>query len=186
MRLPSSIPQVVLETPRLLMKELNPEIMDFILTSFGAKELCAYLGVNGNELLTEQDNHRKGLTTYRLSFKNFLMIDKASDVVIGKVGFHTWYLQHARAELGYAVAHDTAKQKGYMTEALPLIIAHGFDHMKLNRIEAFANPHNTPSVRLMQRFGFTQEGLLRGHYFKNGIVEDSACFGLLRGEYYAR
>jgi len=184
MQLPSSLPQVVLETPRLLLKELNPAITDHIYTSWTDAQLSDYLGITEAELAAERENYRKGLTTFRLSFKHFLLVHKATDIVIGKAGFHSWHLPHARAEIGYSLFIENVKQQGYMTEALAAILAYGFDELKLNRIEAFASPRNEPSMRLLQRFGFTREGLLREHYFKNGRMEDSACFGLLRSEYY--
>ena len=55
--------------------------------------------------------------------------------------------------------------------------------MGLNRIEAFVSPANEPSLRLLRGFGFAEEGRLRGHYCKNGMIEDSLCFGLLRNEW---
>jgi ribosomal-protein-alanine N-acetyltransferase len=55
--------------------------------------------------------------------------------------------------------------------------------MKLNRIEAFIGPGNIPSLKLIAKSGFIQEGHLRGHYCKKGIMEDSLVFGLLREEY---
>lgn len=54
--------------------------------------------------------------------------------------------------------------------------------MKLHRIEAFIGPHNLPSQKLVQKMGFKKEGLLREHYCKKGVVEDSIVFSLLRRE----
>jgi [ribosomal protein S5]-alanine N-acetyltransferase len=70
-----------------------------------------------------------------------------------------------------------------MTEAMKAVLIHGFEQMKLNRVEAFASPLNTPSIRLIERYGFTKEGLLRQHYGHNGVAEDSAVYGLLASEY---
>ena len=70
-----------------------------------------------------------------------------------------------------------------MTEALTPIIAYGFSEMQLHRIEAFVGPNNSPSLNLMRKFGFTQEGQLRQHYLKDGKFEDSVVFSLLLEEY---
>jgi len=70
-----------------------------------------------------------------------------------------------------------------MTEAFQKIIHYGFDVMKLNRIEAFVSPQNEASIKLLKKFNFVEEGLLRKHYFKNNIMEDSLVCSLLRSEY---
>lgn len=55
--------------------------------------------------------------------------------------------------------------------------------MQLNRVEAMIGPGNTASIRLVKKFGFVEEGRLRGHYCKKGTIEDSLVFGLLKAEY---
>jgi len=176
--------QVEIETERLLLRELNPEIMEQVFTSFEDDEIVSFLGLTTeNELETEKNNFAQGLTSYRSSFKAFLLVEKASGRIIGRAGFHTWAKQHSRAELGYHISNDADKNKGYMKEALAAIIDFGFTNMRLNRIEALLSKENTPSLRLVQGFGFTEEGLLRSHYFKNNRMEDSAVFSLLQSEY---
>jgi len=175
--------QVILETNRLWLKELNPELMAMIFSSYTDGELKDFLGVTDAELETERQNFRKGMVTYRLSFKSFVMVEKETSMVIGRAGFHTWYLQHARAELGYAMTHEAAKRKGLMTEAVVAIIDYGFKKMDLNRIEAMVSPRNEASLKVLTKLGFTQEGLLRSHFFKNNVMEDSAIFSLLRNEH---
>ena len=70
-----------------------------------------------------------------------------------------------------------------MREALPEVLKYGFNTMNLHRIEALIAPGNIPSLKLLQRTGFTREGLLREHYMKGGRLEDSVIFSLLRPEY---
>jgi ribosomal-protein-alanine N-acetyltransferase len=58
--------------------------------------------------------------------------------------------------------------------------------MGLNRIEAFAGKWNIPSLKILKGAGFKEEGVLRSHFLKNGVYEDSVCFSLLRDEYVAK
>ncbi len=176
--------QVTIETPRLILKELNPEVVSTIFNSYPNEQAMEQLGLKTiEEFNIEKNNFHQGLTTYRLSFKKFLIISKETNKVIGKCGFNTWYLQHARAEIGYAMADNTVKNKGFMTEAVKAMIKYGFEEMKLNRIEAFIGTQNVPSLKMIKGLGFTEEGTLRSHYFKNGKMEDSVCFSLLKQEY---
>ena len=73
--------------------------------------------------------------------------------------------------------------KGYMKEAMAEVLRYGFDEMKLQRVEAFIEPFNEPSLKLAKHFGFKQEGHLRKHYMKNNVLEDSLVFALLKDEY---
>lgn len=176
-----------LETERLLLRELNPDVYEHLFTTCSDDEIATFLNLKtAEELATEKEKFQKGLSTWCLSFCNFQMIVKASNEIIGAIGFHTWHLLNVRAEIGYAITDESKKQKGFMAEAIKPIIIYGFEVMKLNRIEAFANPDNIASVKLLQSNGFVYEGLLREHYFKNNVVEDSAVFGLLKKDFYQK
>ena len=104
---------------------------------------------------------------------------------MGWCGYHKWYTRHNRAELGYMLNREEFKQQGYMKESLPFVIKYGFNKMNLHRIEAMIEPGNIPSLRLVKSVGFKEEGLLREHYNKNDMMEDSLMFGLLKSEFHS-
>ena len=173
-----------LETERLKLKELTPELWDYVMTNMNDQEMSAYLGwYSPKQIATEREKHRLGITNYRITFINYLMISKESNAVIGKIGYHTWMRQHDRAEIGYGIDIEAYKNKGYMSEAMKAVLTDGFETLGLNRIEAFLGFENTPSKKLVEKFGFVYEGMLRGHYCIDGVHHDSACYGLLRSDY---
>ncbi|MEH0154849.1 GNAT family protein [Limibacter armeniacum] len=166
------------------MRKLTQATYDFIFAHFTDIQLMTFLGIpNTTELTKEKKKYEGGLSTHNRSFLNFLLIDKSTDKVIGSCGFHTWYIDHNRAEIGYALSDESAKNKGYMSEALQQIIAYGFEKMELHRIEAFVGPENAPSVKLVEKHGFTKEGHLKEHYLKNGKFEDSLVYALLKKDF---
>lgn len=177
-------PQAILETERLLLKELNIDILQYLFNKLPDEEIISYLGLPSAQALeTERTFIPKGYASYKIAFQNFLIINKETNSVIGRAGFHTWHTKHARAEIGYAISSDDNKRKGYMGEALKAIIAYGFNEMDLNRIEAYIGLNNIPSHKLVKALGFIQEGVAREHYCNNGRIEDSACYSLLKREY---
>lgn len=72
--------------------------------------------------------------------------------------------------------------KGYMTEALSLVIPFAFDQLRLHRIEAACIPHNTRSIRLLEKAGFQREGLLRSYLKINGFWQDHLLFALIESD----
>ncbi|MBK6821372.1 MAG: GNAT family N-acetyltransferase [Bacteroidetes bacterium] len=174
-----------LQTQRLLLRKFTPATYKHLFENESDEFIIQCLALKDySMLLQEKEKYMQGMSTFNKSFVTFKLFDKQSHLPIGNCGFHTWYVTHARAEIGYDIMDNSWKGKGVMTEALQAIIPYGFDQLQLNRIEAFIGPNNTPSLKLMHKFGFQQEGLLRAHYCKNGILEDSLVFSLLKNEYY--
>src|SRR5690606_16881565 len=125
----------------------------------------------------------KGMTNYYMSFKYFLLQDKETAATIGTCGYYRWYEEHNRAEIGYIMSNESYRRQGLMKEAATRILQFGFDEMNAHRIEALAGPENTPSIKILEGLGLKYEGVMRGHYFSNGIYYDSACYALLKSEY---
>ncbi len=73
-----------------------------------------------------------------------------------------------------------------MTAALPAVINFAFGELKLHRLCADVDPRNGPSIRVLERFGFCSEGLLREHYLVQGEAQDAVVYGLLRSEWTVR
>jgi RimJ/RimL family protein N-acetyltransferase len=70
-----------------------------------------------------------------------------------------------------------------MHEALSALLDYGFTELNLNRVEADTDPRNERSARLLERLGFSKEGLFRERFIVDGEVSDSAMYGLLRRDW---
>jgi ribosomal-protein-alanine N-acetyltransferase len=179
-------PLASLETARLSIRIDTEEsyIERFRISS--DEELMAWTGsARPEDLETQKLKVAGGFNNYRTSMVFFHLIEKASSMVIGSIAFHNWYQMHGRSELGYGMTSEAHRNQGFMREALPEVLRFGFEAMDLNRIEAFISPENEPSMRLVERAGFMNEGLLRQHYFHNGKHDDSIVYGLLHKDWEA-
>ncbi|MFK7813365.1 MAG: GNAT family N-acetyltransferase [Maribacter sp.] len=171
-------------TDRLILRKLTQESFDAIYSDMSQEEQLDILGITSiEELLKEKEKYNNGLSTYNKKFLYHQKNKKKTNKIIGWCGFHTWYTDHNRAEIGYGLFDDTYKNKGIMSEAIASIVNYGFNHMNLVRIEAFASPDNTPSIKLLKRMKFKEEGFLKHHYFENNKMDDSIVFALLKSEY---
>nr|WP_281201113.1 GNAT family N-acetyltransferase [Orenia metallireducens] len=83
--------------------------------------------------------------------------------------------------LGYHLDKEEVNN-GYMTEALEEAINFLFEEFKLHRIEANIMPKNNPSLRVVQKLGFYNEGLAKKYLTINGKWEDHIHMVLLNEE----
>jgi ribosomal-protein-alanine N-acetyltransferase len=178
---------VYLHTNRLKLRKVTPEVYLYVFNNYSSDQLKLFWGVNDDEELGKlRSRIDKGLTTFNKSFLYFYLIDKTNDKVIGVCGYHTWYVDHNRAEIFYHLMNEENKRKGIMSEAIQAVIEFGFNQMNLHRIEALIGPNNIASLSLVKKNAFALEGHLREHYCKDGKMEDSLVFSLLRHEYLMR
>jgi len=80
--------------------------------------------------------------------------------------------------LGYWMGERFAG-RGYMTAAVRAIVPFVFGSLRLHRLEAACLPHNTASIRLLERVGFRHEGLARRYLCINGAWQDHLLYALL-------
>ncbi len=69
--------------------------------------------------------------------------------------------------------------KGYMTEMVRLVVAFAFDELDFHRVEASVMPHNTGSIRVLEKAGFHQEGIARKSIKINGEWEDHQVLAII-------
>lgn len=175
--------QIQITTPRLILKSITPAIIHELFNTKSREEIKSYFGIDDTGFAHYKEMHEKGMETHRISIFVFLLIEKETGLPIGECGFHTWAASHNRAEVFYNMRDENSKRKGLMTEALKAVLEYGFTELKLHRIEALIAAENEPSLRLLQRYGFSKEGTMREDYNVNGKNEDSECYSLLKWEW---
>lgn len=173
-----------IETERLVLKGISPALMTFIFEHHSKDEIMNLLGHQSEkEYRLEEFKQKNGYSTYNRSFLTFLLQDKQSGKIIGRCGIHNWNTDHSRAEVGYHMTDESFKRRGLMTEAFGAVIDYGFQTLNLHRMEALVGAHNIPSLRLMEKYNFVREGVLREHWLVDGQYEDSVMFSRLRKAY---
>ncbi|HEU0193951.1 MAG TPA: GNAT family protein [Gaiellales bacterium] len=84
-------------------------------------------------------------------------------------------------ELGYGV-HPSARGRGVGRRAVSLATAWAFDVLGAARVEARTDPENLASQRLLEKAGFTAEGVERSSREVNGRRHDMRCWARLPGD----
>lgn len=87
--------------------------------------------------------------------------------------------------LGYWIGSRYIR-RGYGTAAVLAMLEHGFNGIELNRIEAACQPENIASQKLLERCGFSREGLARDYLKINGVWQDHNIFAITAGDFRAQ
>lgn len=83
---------------------------------------------------------------------------RADGAIVGGININNIiYGRFQNGFLGYW-AFAPGAGRGYMSEALKLVIGYAFDTLGLHRLEANIQPGNHASIRLVARNGFRREG----------------------------
>jgi len=83
--------------------------------------------------------------------------------------------------LGYWTGEKFAR-KGYMYEALLGMLPVLFGEFGLRRVEAACLPSNISSSKLLEKIGFSREGLAREYLCINSVWHDHLLYAILRND----
>ncbi|MGI8810976.1 MAG: GNAT family N-acetyltransferase [Pyrinomonadaceae bacterium] len=76
--------------------------------------------------------------------------------------------------------------RGLMTEAVRQILEFAFADLGLHRVEANVQPGNFPSIRVLERSGFTREGFSRRYLKIAGRWRDHERWAIIREDWKKR
>jgi len=185
--MPNHTFEPTLETPHLTLRVLEPHDAPDLLAIFSDAEVMRYWNTPAWASLQDAQDfiqHSHAALQAHTSI-TLGIFSKPADLLVGKCMLFQYCAGSRRAEIGFGLAR-AHWGKGYAHEACGALIRHGFNALGLRRIEAEIDPHNTGSAQALQRLGFVQEGLLRQRWEINGVVSDSALYGLLATDWQAR
>jgi RimJ/RimL family protein N-acetyltransferase len=111
----------------------------------------------------------------------FAIVDEASEEFLGLAALVQLDLEAREAEAGYIVS-ARARGRRIAQRALRLVTDWALTELELERVELRISADNLPSMRVAERCGFVQEGILRSVHFKQGIRADVAVYSRLAAD----
>ena len=165
-----------LRTPRLLLRPLQPDDAAGLLAIYGHPEVTRYYEL---DTLGELAQAQRVLDFFLEHHDRFALVDPLSQRMLGTCGLFFWDRTTRMASFGYDLAFDSWGQ-GLMREAAAAVLAYGFVHKQLNRVNALTAVDNRRSMAVLQALGFEHEAVLRQFAFWKGQYHDMRMFGLLR------
>ena len=178
------LPQPELSSPRLRLREVRDSDAAALFAIHSDARVMRYWSYPAWTELAQAEQKIADIQRQRreLDMLVWAIADADSDLLVGSSAIFYMDLAQARAEVGYSL-HPDWQGRGLASEALQLVLGYVFNELGLRRIEADIDPRNLPSCRLVERFGFVREGLLRERWHVNGETCDSAIYGLLRQDF---
>ncbi|MEH2230990.1 MAG: GNAT family N-acetyltransferase [Nostoc sp.] len=160
---------MILETQRLLLREMRLSDLDALLLVLGdAKSMRYYPKPFDREMVRKWiDRHRRNYAQHGLGL--WAMVLKTTGEVIGDCGLVWQEVEgHQELEIGYHVRRDQQMQ-GYATEAASACQDYAFNVLGSDhRVISLIRPENIPSRRVAEKNGLkvVQETLWRDipHY----------------------
>jgi len=151
---------LVTETPRLLIRTLEPDDAPSLMHVLGDAEVMRF-SIRG--VCTPEDIREyieRAISSYaERGYGLWALVEKTSSSVIGYCGFGPLMIdEEDQIEIGYRLARRYWGQ-GLITEAASKVLAHGFGQLGLDTVIAVIQPENIGSVRVAEKVGF--------HTFKN-------------------
>ncbi len=166
----------IIDTPRLTLRTMTPDDIPGLREWMSDKSIYKYWGKSAGK--TDKDpsllfaKQEKPTKSFHLGIEH-----KESGKIIGEIW--VYLIENNRmAKLACRIA-ESYQGNGYATETLRAIVDFCFTHTELQRLWSDVDVRNVSSWRVMEKCGFTREGLIR-----QGKMVSTWCdyyiYGLLR------
>lgn len=167
-------------TQRLLLKPLVSADAPALFDIFSDPEVMKYWNTKPWPSIEKAESFIASSTQEMISDSTLTLgiYLQETDQLAGKIMLFNYSKTSKRAEIGFGVGREYWG-KGIVMEAATALIEFAFNRLQLRRLEAEIDPDNTNSSKALQRLGFVQEGLLKQRWEVDGVVSDSALYGLL-------
>jgi ribosomal-protein-alanine N-acetyltransferase len=171
---------MILQTSRLTLRPLRAEDTENLHALFSDVEVMAYWDWEAFEDITLTASYLQGQLDAMAKERacHWAMLRNEDNVFVGCCDLSEIDRAHHRAEIGFMVGRAYWGD-GYTLEAMHAVIDHAAVSLRLRRLSARTHLGNVRSVKLLERLGFEEEGLLRGYVDREGERRDCQMFGLL-------
>jgi RimJ/RimL family protein N-acetyltransferase len=109
-----------------------------------------------------------------------VVVDATTNQILGGGALHHLDSERAIVEIGYWLLPD-ARGQGVATRVARMLAEHAFA-LGVQRVEAYVNVGNDASERVLERAGFTREGVVRSLPRPGDRRGDKTLYSLLPGE----
>lgn len=108
---------------------------------------------------------------------------KENNKLIGTVNIQEFDWINRSCHVPILIGDKDEWSKGYATEARMMALKFAFYERGMNRVWATILDNNMPSVKMHEKCGYKQEGVLRQSVYKDGAFHDQIVMSILKEEF---
>ncbi len=174
-------PFPVLETKRLVLRRLNNDDAEAVLSLRGNPENMIYIprpllknideALLHIKIINDKIDNNTGI--------NWAICMKDNPKFIGLLGLYVIHETNMRSEIGYMILPEYNNQ-GITSEAIQAVVNYGFDVVNLHSIEGIIDPNNIASEKVLLKNGFVKEAHIIENEFAEGKFWDTVIYSLLK------
>jgi RimJ/RimL family protein N-acetyltransferase len=145
-------------------------------------EISAIMGYLPVQTLSEQLNWFKDLCKDKSRYV-FAICKKEGGNQVGNVGLGNIDYINRHCMFNIFIVDKDNRSVGLGTQATLLALDFAFKNLNMNKVYLRTSAKFLEANRLYKKLGFIQEGIMRQHYYTNGIYEDKILYSILKSEY---
>jgi RimJ/RimL family protein N-acetyltransferase len=179
-------------TPRLVLRPTTLEDIPSIVRNINNLNVSKWLLVVPHPYRAKDAKEWIKIQKEKLKKKpktdyNFGIELKSEHAIIGGIGLHHIDKYQGTATIGYWLGQNYWRN-GYGSEALENLLDLAFKKLKLRRLEAGVLVGNPSSGKLLEKYGFKQEGMKKQAIKckATGKISNEIIYGLLRQDYRSK
>lgn len=148
-----------LETERFQLVRIMPEHEDTLFALRSDPEILRYIN---RDPYTDSAQAREFISLVGTGIEQgrnlyWMLRQKSDGKLIGSLCMWNFSDDGKQAEIGYDLLRPF-QGLGIMTEAVPVLLEYGFSALGFDALQAFIQPPNDRSIKLVERFGFKRIG----------------------------
>ena len=176
-------PFPILETDRIILRQIKEKDIESIYRFYSDRESLKYIA---RDLFTKIEKAVEKVNLFQKYYEERKAIwwtfnQKPKDEFIGFGGLFEISKESNKAEIGYGLLPEYWGN-GIMSEVVEKLVDFGFNEMKLHKIYGRITPGHNASIRILEKFGFQKEGVLRDDEFAQNKYFDTAIYSLINNK----
>lgn len=169
-----------MENTIVRLEEMATEHVDGIWEVANYPEIWTYLSVTLNSL----SRVKAYVNEVKADEKAFVIIDQATNKIVGSTRFMDIKEGHRTAEIGATWLTPAAWRTSINTNTKLVLLHYAFEVWGLQRVTIKTDAENIRSRTAIERIGGTFEGILRNHMIrKDGTSRDTAMYSIIATEW---
>ncbi len=131
-------------------------------------------------LIEEYKRGRESKTSFQ-----FLIVHKKDNQEIGIVKIQS-IDAHKKGDIVYFIGDENYLGRGLGTQAIKLALKIAFQKLDLRKIHGPCFKSNRASISAALKAGYVIEGILKSHYFLNGVEDDAVLIACFNPRYFSQ